>query len=227
MKNLASIRTFLLVLFSLSLFSCGMLHKVTTKKNEHKIETEKKNLDSAISKKSDSTSVKTIDSSAFKKKEEVKTSDVSIVFADSSDHNKVEVVTDSSGKQVIKAEGKIKSVNVNKKEERKLTDSSSFSKKDTAGVSTSQQTKVKDKGSSTVDNKSTVVNKDKKDRRLPWYGYLIGIVVIILLTYYLYRKYRYNVIAWFIQLKNPGTKVFYDPKIKGYQIITKNEKNTS
>lgn len=211
----------------LCLTSCGMLHKVTSKKNEHRIETEKKNLDSAISKKSDSASLKTIDSSALKKKEEVKTSDVSIVFADSSDHNKIEVVTDSSGKQVIKAEGKIKSVKVNKKEEKNNIDSSHFSKKDTAGVSTSQQAKVKDKWSSSVDNKSNIVNKDKKDRRLPWYGYLTGIIVIVLLTYYLYQKCKYKIIAWFIQLKNPGSKVYYDPKVKGYQIIYKKNSNSS
>lgn len=217
----------ILVLFSQLLFSCGLLHKTTNKRNEHRIEREKKNLDSTGSKKSDSFGVKTSDSASLKKTEVVKTSGVEIEFQDTSSHNKVEITTDSSGKQVIKAEGKIKRIKTSKKQEQKTIDSSNLQKKDTASRSEEQKTKVSSSSNVKKSSDAKVVQKEKKSFRVPWYGYVVGIVFLLLLLVYMYKRYRHQIIAWFIRLKNPGTNVYYDPKMKGYQVINKKKRNSS
>lgn len=217
----------ILILWS-SLESCGILHKTFDRKKESHSERIKSSTDSAGKKTNDSSGIKSVDSASLKKKEEAKSTDVEIEFSDSSDHNKVEITTDSTGKQVIKAEGKIKTVKSKTKDEKKSLDSSHLQKKDTASKKTFEQTAVK----KTTDNKqtgsSTTTHKKKFEFRIPWYAYLIGIIVLIISILYLWKRYRYKIIAWIIQLRNPGSKVYYDPKIKGYQVIYKKRKpNTS
>jgi hypothetical protein len=221
MKKLLTI----LILLSLC-ESCGFLHKTFDRNKEKHNNSSKVTGDSSVKKSSDSTIVKTVDSSKLKKSEEKKSEGVEIVFSDSSDHNKVEISTDSTGRQVIKAEGNIKSIRTHRKQETKLVDSTHLQTRDTASKHETGTVVVK----KTEETKNTGTSKDvhrkKLDFRIPWYAYLIGIVLLILTLFYLWKRYRFKIIAWFIQLRNPGTKVYYDPKIKGYQIITK-QQNTS
>jgi hypothetical protein len=225
MKNLVTITMLIMLLASVT--SCGFVHKVFDKKEHHQSERIKSNLDSAGSHHADSSASKSSDSSSVKKTEDKKAEGVEIIFSDSSDHNKIEVTTDSSGHQVIKAEGKIKTVKTQKYEQRKTSDSGRTAKTDIVSKSDDQASKVKSGKDVKTDQGDTVIHQEKKVRRIPWYGYLIGIFVLLLILLYLYYRYRKNIIAWFVGLKNPGYKVYYDPKLKGYQMIKKDKGNTS
>lgn len=216
----------IIVLLSL-LESCGFIHKTFDRKKENYRENSKASTDSVGKKTADSSVGKFVDSTKLKKTEEKKTEGVVIEFSDSSDHNKVEITTDSSGKQVIKAEGKIKSVKTSKRQEKKQVDSSHLQKKDTAAKHTSEQGSVKRSEDKKQSGSTNVVQKKKTAIQIPWYAYLIGIVLFIMTLLILWKRYKYQIIAWIIRLKNPGTNVYYDPKIKGYQIINKKKSNTS
>lgn len=227
MKQASIFKMFLLIAALLSLSSCSFLHKVTDRKREHVKESVKISSDSTSKKTSDSVGSKVSDSSTVKKSQELKTSDVQIEFADSSDHNKVEITTDSNGKQTIKAEGNIKSIRTKRKEQKQNIDLARVQNKESVSKSSTENTSVKKRVDSTKNNSSSSISKKKTSFGIHWYGYLIGILVLLAIAIYVYQRYRFQIIAWFIRLKNPGSNVYYDPKIKGYQIISKKKKNSS
>lgn len=221
MKHLLTI----IILLSL-LESCGFVHKTFDRKKENHQEKIHSEIDSSSKKTTDSSGNKAVDSSKLKKSEEKNESGVEIDF-DSSSHNKVEISIDSNGKQVIKAEGKIKSVKTKKQQEKKTIDSTQFHSEGAATKHTTEQASVKKQEDKKQSGSSVTTRKRKTEFRIPWYAYLIGIIVLIIALVYLWKRYRYKIIAWFIQKRNPGSKVYYDQKIKGYQIIYKRKTNSS
>jgi beta-lactamase regulating signal transducer with metallopeptidase domain len=118
-------------------------------------------------------------------------------------------------------------VKVKKKQESRTSDSTHAQQKDSSRSSASETSAIKKNVNSQTSDNSKDTHKVTKAFRIPWYAYLIGIIVILALALYLYYRYRYQIIAWFLRLRNPGSNVYYDPRIKGFQILNKKKTNSS
>lgn len=135
--------------------------------------------DSIGVKKTDQLFLSQKDSVALHKTSSQNDAGVELVFGDTSHHNQVEVTVDDNGNQTIKATGFIQSVKTKQAHTLQALDSS-YSKDRHAFIQTSHDSSnLKTNVNTTASDNSKMIVRQKKSWQLPWYGYVVLLVLVL------------------------------------------------
>jgi len=201
-KDIRSTAGILPILATILLFfsSCGVVHKLFAKTKTDNSTNTLHTSDSTGLKKLDQLSSAQKDSASLKKTSEQNNAGVEVIFSDTSQHNQVEVTVGQHGQQIIKASGSIQSVKTKGVHAAQSQDSVHTSTGEAAFHTSIDSSKTKTQMQTATQNSVKTVTSQKTSRQLPWYGYII-LLIIVLLTV-LYWRYRKNLAAWYHRL--PG-----------------------